>query len=86
MAAMDAAMGKVPPPFEVIEMGLCERFHKLPEELDDIDWSRLLTGLDLLEVFNTFQKWRAGEKLSEGEQTTFKDMAEADYQRQQMGA
>ena len=79
---MDAALDKGPPPFELIEIGLCERFHKIPEELDGIDWSRLLTGVEVLDVFNAFKKFKDGEKLHPGEMQTFREMTEADLERQ----
>lgn len=55
---MRAAYGEGPPTWNLMIGALCERFHKLPEEIEGCDIVNLLQithELDLLKMFVKFQ-------------------------------
>ncbi len=56
--------GETAIPHVAFEASLCERFHCLPSQLDDEDATRLLQGIELLGIFELFQKMSQNIKLS----------------------
>jgi hypothetical protein len=46
----------VAPPWEVIEMGLCERLNCLPSHLENEDIGAILLRLSLLDLYHALQK------------------------------
>jgi len=68
LAAMRAGYGgKTAIPYAAFEASLCERFHCLPSQLDDANAARLLQGIELLGIFELFQKMGEGIKLNSQE-------------------
>lgn len=59
--------GETAMPHAAFEASLCERFHCLPSQLDDEDAARLLEGIELLSVYEVFQKMSEGIKLNSQE-------------------
>jgi len=51
-------------PYAAFEASLCERFHCLPSQLDDENAARLLQGIELLGIYELFQKMSQGIKLN----------------------
>ncbi len=50
-----------------MEVRICERFHKWPEELDKIDVGRLMRGLKLQDVYNIAKKQQSGAQMTGAE-------------------
>ena len=50
-------------PYGAFEASLCERFHCLPSQIDGEDAVRLLRGIELLNIYEVFQKMSRGVKL-----------------------
>jgi len=67
---MRAAYGEGLPDYELIIGSLCERFHKLPEQVEAGDLGRLLRMVDKMELYDIFRRLRAGEKLTPAEHAT----------------
>ena len=64
---MNAAYGKAQLPWAAMEAQICERFHKWPEELDEIDVGRLLRGVALADINSTARKMSSGATLTAAE-------------------
>ena len=60
--------GETAIPYAAFEASLCERFHCLPSQLDDENAARLLQGVELLGIYEIFQKMGQGTKLNSQEQ------------------
>jgi hypothetical protein len=78
---MRAASGQASLPWELLEAGLCERFHVLPEQLDRSDVGRLLRLVDTIELFRAFKKTQEGGKLTDGEARMVGDVLKHDLER-----
>ncbi len=73
------------PPYELVLGWLCERFHKIPEEIEDCDMSRLLRVVGLTGIYDTFKKLQRGERLTPEEHEMCGVLLRLDLERQKRG-
>ena len=70
-----------PPPVEILEAAMWERFHCLPSELDTEDAARLLVAVGALDLYRTLKKMQRGnEELTPGEYDMIGKALEADLE------
>jgi len=67
LAALQAAEGHGPIPWEIVEDQLCERYHCLPWDLEGQDVGRLLRNSRLRSVYDVIRKSNGGTELTNGE-------------------
>ena len=82
LAALRAAYDEddTPLPWEAFEVAMAERFGWTFEELDRLDWGRLLRGMDALNVYQVASKMANQQRLTASEHNLMGDLLTIDLE------
>lgn len=73
-------------PYDLIIGRLCEKYHKLPEEIEGSDVARLMRMGDLEAIYDISEKQSRGEKLNAREMKTIQWIMQEDLRQKKLAA
>lgn len=82
LAVVRYAYGEGPPTYNLIVGQLCDRFHKLPEEVERSGIARLLQMTGEVDLLTSVLKMQSGQQISPEEHSEVGDLLQWDLERQ----